>query len=390
MTVLDLLLGALLLAAVAAGLRRGLLATVGALVGLAAGAVVAYWALPLVNDAVPSARWRGPVTLAFAVVLPLLGASAGAGVGHGLRRGVDRTPLRFLDRLLGGAAGLVAAAAGIALVGPAVVATGVPVVSPALASSTVLRTIDDLTPAPVARSLASLRAAALDDGLPRLGDLLVPERTPTVPPVEVDDPALLRAAASVARISGTAYACGTSATGSGFVVAEDRVVTNAHVVTGVDRPVVELPGRGAREGRLVYLDPVDDLAVVAVDDLGVPPLEVAPTLAAGARGAVQGYPYGGPFTSSGAEVLSVATAAVPDAYGGATADREIYALAADVRPGSSGGPVLSADGRVVGVVFARAESVPDLAYAMTTAELAPVAAQAADLDAAVPAGACAR
>ena len=165
-------------------------------------------------------------------------------------------------------------------------------------------------------------------------------------------------------------------------------MTNAHVVAGVDRPVVELPGQRARVGRVVYFDPVMDLAVIAVDHLGVAPLPIAPTLAANSLAVVQGYPYGGPLTTGAARVLAVDTARVPDINGQGDAEREIYALAAVVRPGNSGGPLLSTDGHAVGIVFARAESSPDLGYAMTTAELLPVVAKAPGLGATVPSGTC--
>jgi S1-C subfamily serine protease len=388
-TVLDLVLLVVLLLALAAGLSRGLLATLGGLVGLILGGLAAFWAVPAVNDWLPSSEWRGPVSIAVAVMLPLFGASLGAGLGRNLRQGVDRTSLRPLERLLGGVANVVVAALALSFVGNAVVATGAPGVASAVSSSAVLRTIEDLTPPAVGRPLAQMRAMVLDDGLPRLNILLVPRQAPVVPAVDLDNPELEEAAQSVARISGIAYACGKSSTGSGFVVAPDRLVTNAHVVAGVDRPVVELPDSAALEGRVVYFDPVDDLAVIAVEGMTAEPLDMAPTLTTGDRAVVQGYPYGGPFTSTSAGVLGVNTARVPGAYGGRGANREIYSLAAVVRPGNSGGPVLTTDGRIAGVIFARADSEADIGYAMTNAELRPVAAQAAGLDTPVSSGRCA-
>ncbi|GGM33966.1 MarP family serine protease [Promicromonospora citrea] len=389
MTLLDLVLLLVLFVALMAGLSRGLLATLGGLIGLVVGGIASFWAVPAVNDLLPTTQWRGPVSVAVAVLLPLFGASIGAAMGSRLRQGVDRTALRPLERLLGGVANLGVVALALSFVGNAVSATGVPGVAPAVSSSAVLRTIEELTPPAVGRPLAQARAFVLDDGLPRLNILMTPGQAAEVPSVDLDDPQLEAAARSVARISGVAYACGTSSTGSGFVVATDRVVTNAHVVAGVDRPVVELPGGEVREGRVVYYDPVDDLAVIAVPDLTAEPLPVVAPLAVGDSAVVQGYPYGGPFTSGSAGVIQVAPTMVPDSYGGSAAEREVYSLAAVVRPGNSGGPVLTTDGAVAGVVFARDETNPDVGYAMTSTELRPVAEQAPALAAPVSTGRCA-
>ncbi|MFG6502599.1 MarP family serine protease [Microbacterium sp. P05] len=388
MIAIDVALVLLLVLAALVGVRRGLLASLGLFAGLAAGAVAAYWVLPFVNEIVPVAPWRGVAVIAAGLLLLVVGAVIGGGIGRMLRRGADRIKLRIPERILGGFVSVVAAALAMSFVGSALVSTGVPVVATALSSSTVLRTIDSTTPAPVRAALAELRGTVFGDGLPRLGQLLEPSLVPTTPQVALDDPALTRAAQSVAKVTGVAYACGISASGTGFVAAPDRVVTNAHVVAGVDQPVVELPGRVAREGRVVYFDPVDDLAVIAVDDLDADPLPVVPTLGLGATAVVQGYPYGGPFTSGAAQVLSVGTAPVPDIYDDASTGREIYALSATVRPGNSGGPLLTPAGEVAGVVFARSETDEQLGYAMTSTELLPVLAQAGDLDDAVAPGAC--
>ena len=388
MIVVDVLVVLVLVAALAAGFQRGLFASIGTLVGLAAGAFAAYWFTPLVSAWVTSPTWRGPVVLIAAIGLVVIGAAVGAAVGRALRSGADRLKLRGIERFLGGIASVAAAALALALIAPAIVVAGIPVISSAVASSYMLRAIDAVTPAPVDAALAQLRGAVLDDGLPRLGELLGPATVDPAPPIALDDPELERAAASVARVSGTAYACGRGSTGTGFVIAPDRLVTNAHVVAGVDTPLVELPGVPAREGRIVYFDPIDDLAVIAVDDLGAEPLPFTSTLAAGTAAAVQGYPHGGPFTMSTAGVQSTGTASVPDIYDESWNPREIYSLQAEVRPGNSGGPVLTEDGAVAGVVFARAENDPDVGYAMTMTELTPVAAQAPSLTERVPSGRC--
>lgn len=259
-----------------------------------------------------------------------------------------------------------------------------------MASSRVLGVIDGVIPRPVAAGLARLRGDVLGAGLPSLGILLAPGEVAPATPVALDDPEITAAAASVARITGTAYACGISLTGSAFVVAPGRLVTNAHVVAGVDAHVVELPGQDAHEGGVVYFDAAEDLAVIAVDEVDAAPLPLTTTLPVGASAVVQGYPYGGPFTQTPAQVLSVGSAAVPDIGAATTSLRSIYALAAGIEPGDSGGPLLDADGAVAGIVFARAQTDQNRGYAMTVEELMPVVARAGALQAAVPTGNCSR
>ncbi len=390
MQIVDIVVLVLLVVALIIGFQRGLLASLGTLVGLGIGAVAAYWLIPLVTAAMPWPMWRALAALAATVLLLVGCAALGSAAGTALRRGVDRTPLRSVDRVLGGGLTLVAAALAVSLVGSGLAATGTPVVSTAIASSRVLTVIENLVPRPLQAGLAELRGAVLGDAIPTLGGLLLPGTAVVEPPVRLDDPELAEAAASVARITGVAYACGISSSGSGFVIAEDRVVTNAHVVAGVDRPVVELPGREARDGEVVYFDPVGDIAVIAVDDLDADPLDVVSVLPAGSSAAVQGYPHGGPFESMSAAVLAVGVVPVPDIYDDSSHPREIYTLDANVRPGNSGGPLLTAQGDVAGLVFARGGDAETRGYASTSTELASIVAGAAGWGSPASSGTCTR
>jgi S1-C subfamily serine protease len=390
MPFIDIVLIALLAIALIVGLSRGFLATIGFFAGLALGAVAAYWVTPFVGQWVTAPSWRGPLMILSGVLLLLIGSGLGSAVGGFFRRGADRIKLRVPERLLGGVVNVAAAALAISFAAGSLTPAGVPVVSAALGSSTVVRTIDDLTPAPMRGALAELRGSVFAEGIPRLGQLIQIGPVPSAPEIALDDPALTQAAQSVARVSGTAYACGVTSSGSGFVVADGRVVTNAHVVAGVDTPVVELPGQPAREGRVVYFDPIDDIAVVSVDGLDATALPIVSTLGVGSPAVVQGYPGGGPFTSGSAQVLSEGTVPVPDIYDASSTPRDIYALAAVVRPGNSGGPLLTTTGEVAGIVFARSDTDDNVGYAMTPAELEPVMAQMGSLSAPVASGSCTR
>jgi len=388
MAVVDIVLLAILVIALITGLVRGLLASIGVLAGLVAGGIAAVWIAPILARLVPVPVWGSVLELAAWAALLGIGASIGGIMGAWLRRGVDRTPLRLVDRVLGGAVGLAATALVVSLAATGIVATGIPSVSPAVASSRVIRTIDGMIPVPVQQTLAQVRSALAADGLPAVGTLLTPDAVAPADPVPLDDPEIAAATGSVARITGVAYACGTSRTGSGFAVSAEEVVTNAHVVAGVDTPVVQLPGRSAHQGRVVYFDAGQDLAVIAVPGLGAVPLRLSDPLPIGAAAVVAGYPYGGPFALGAAQVLSGGSARVPDIYGEHVETRPVYALDAHVRPGNSGGPLLTAQGTVAGVVFARAEDRPDRGYAIADQALAPVVARLGSFTAPVSSGRC--
>lgn len=389
---LDVLLVLALLVFIGEGVRNGIARSLGAILGVIAGGAVAFLAIPLLAAAVPDRFARVAVIVAVSLVLLFGGRALGARIGRGIRdRDPDSEGPGPGSRLTGGLANGVIAALTISLVAGGVGSMGVPLFSQAISGSYVLRAIDAVTPAPVDAALSRLRAAVLEEGLPVISEALGGVTTsPGIPDVPTDTDPLTAAAQSVVRIGGTAFACGQNQTGTGFVVATDRIVTNAHVVAGVDQPIVEAPNGQSLEGRVVYLDPIDDLAVVAVEGLLAPALALSPELPVGAQAVVEGYPFGGPFTTGAAEVLAVSTEQIPDIYGSARSPREIYTLAALVQPGNSGGPLLSTDGRVAGVVFARSADDDELGYAMTNAELEPVSSAAAGLTERVSSGSCVR
>lgn len=388
LTILDLVLILALVSYLVYGLRNGFLVTVGGIVGFAAGAIAAFFAVPLVSGYVPDPAWRLTATIAAAVVLVLLGHGLGTMVGRQIRGVVRIQPLRAVDRLVGGVVNVAVSALVMSMLAFSVSSLGVPVISQQLAESKVIRFIEGLTPTPVKATMAQLRSTVIGTGIPVLLEGLDQAPTVAAPDAATDTPALNRAAESVLRIAGTAYQCGQNQTGTGFVVATDRVVTNAHVVAGVSQPVVELPGGDALQGRVVYFDPRHDLAVLAVDGLPASPLPFSADLPSGSAAAFAGYPHGGPFQSKPATVQDIATVLVPDIYGNNPAPEDIYRLAGDVQPGNSGGPLLTTDGQVAGVIFAKATSGSETGFAITMDDLNPVAAQAAALSSPVSSGQC--
>jgi S1-C subfamily serine protease len=387
---LDVALAVLLLAYLVYGFRSGLIRSIGAIVGVVAGAVAATFVSPLLASLVHDAPTRVIATVVVSCVLILLGHALGATAGHAVARTVVRGPLGIVDRVLGAGVNVVVAALVASVVATSVVALGVPFLAQPIAGSVVLRTIGTLTPPPVSRAVAQLRNTVVRNGLPQLGEALgTPVQRPSVPAAPESE-ALTAAARSVVKVSGTAYACGQDQSGSGFVIAPNRVLTNAHVLTGVTSPVVLTSDGDAHVGSIVHFDPRSDLAVVAVPGLAVPVLKVAPTPSTGATGVVDGYPFGGPFTSSGARVLSISEERVHDVTGSGSSVRSLATLAADVEQGDSGGPLLSKQGTVLGIIFAKSAATPDVGYAMTPQQFSGIVRNAARYEDPVSSGACVR
>ena len=148
--IVDAVVVLVLLGTTASGLRSGFAATLGALVGLAAGACAAVWAMPLVSDAVDP-PWRLVAVLGSLIALLLVGSGIGGRIGHVVRRGADRLHLGIIDRLLGGALGLVIGLVVVFLAGSVVTGSNVsgsdfPALASAVDTSRVLQFVDQVTP----------------------------------------------------------------------------------------------------------------------------------------------------------------------------------------------------------------------------------------------------
>ena len=180
-------------------------------------------------------------------------------------------------------------------------------------------------------------------------------------------------------MQGTALSCDRSIEGSGFVYAPQHVLTNAHVVAGVDRGADGDHVDGTvYPAKVVLYDPQVDIAVLYVPGLNLTPLQFDDQGQAGAEAVVAGYPLDHSFTAVAARIGGTQDAVGPDIYQTGTVDRQIFEIRAEVQPGNSGGPLLSPSGTVYGVVFAAAVDTSDTGFALTASEVASDASAGAD------------
>ncbi|ALE07273.1 colicin V production protein [Arthrobacter sp. ERGS1:01] len=370
------------------GLNAGLLVSLGGLIGFVAGAVAAFFAAPFANQYAPGPGWRTAFVIGATVILIVAGHAVGIRLGRAIGKTVKSGSIRSVNRILGGALNVAVGAAVISILAAGVTNLGIPAVSKQLGDSVVISKIDTWTPDPVKVAAAQLRSLVLDEGIPQILNPSGANAQVPVPNASTDTPAWNAAAESVLKISGTAFQCGQSQTGTGFVVAPDRVMTNAHVVSGVAMPIVQTRDQGALRARVVYFDPVKDLAILAVDGLNVAPLKTAANLPSNSTAAFAGYPLGGPLQVRPATVVSSGPLLIPDITGTSKSLLDVYQLAGNVQSGNSGGPLLDTSGRVVGVVFAKSTTPEPVGFAFTMGEVNPVIEAAPLLNSTVGSGTC--
>ena len=142
------------------------------------------------------------------------------------------------------------------------------------------------------------------------------------------------------------------ATGSGFVIGKGgSIVTNAHVVEGAGTVTVRFGDRKTARARVAGRDPSTDIALLLVDPDG---LKLRPLELGSSKGVRVGDPtvaIGNPFgldRTLTTGVISALQRSIPSLQRGFTINNVIQTDAA-LNPGNSGGPLIDARGKVIGV-----------------------------------------
>ena len=389
MNTLDVILLFLLLAYAISGYWQGFITGAFATAGLLFGGLFGIWLAPtLLGDADPSV-W---VSLG-ALFIVLLAASFGQAllqfVGSRIRAKITWQPVRALDAVGGAALSVVAVLVVTWALGVAITGARLPWVSQEVRNSEVLSRVNDVMPARAVRALSSFNEVVGSSFFPRYLEPFAPERIVEVgpPPAKIaSDPEVAAAAPSVVKIHGES-SCGGGVEGTGFLYSPDRVMTNAHVVAGVATPKV-ITDDGEVDTTVVYYNPDIDVAVLQVDGLGLPHLSFDREAEAGDPAAVLGYPEDGPYDVRGARIRAEQRLRSPDIYGEGTVIREVYSVRSTIRPGNSGGPMVSPDGEVLGVVFAASVTDQSTGYVLTADQVGQAAAEGLNNSDPVTSGPC--
>jgi len=207
--------------------------------------------------------------------------------------------------------------------------------------------------------------------------------------IPINSPAIqavaTKAESSIVRI--TSFACGGIISGSGFVVAPDLVMTNAHVIAGAHRPIIKY-GTQSYEGVPILFSQSMDVTILHVKGLPANPLTLLDReVADNTPVAVLGYP-GGNYTALPGIVIDKQLIQSSNLYGVGAFGRQAYEVKANVAEGSSGGPMITENGKVVGVIFAKSIITENYGYALTSSSLQSLVHQAQTSTRRISTGTC--
>ncbi|MFF1460570.1 MarP family serine protease [Streptomyces sp. NPDC058330] len=380
MNVLDILLlvGAVWFAVI--GYRQGFVVGILSVIGFLGGGLVAVYLLPVIWDRMTDGSEVSSTAAIVAVVIVIVCASVGQAftthLGNKLRRYITWSPARALDATGGALVNVVAMLLVAWLIGLLLAGTSLPTLGKAVRNSSVLLGVSRVMPDQASNWFRDFSSVLAQNGFPQVFSPFANEPITEVSPPDpalVGSPVAARAKKSIVKVVGMAPGCGKVLEGTGFVFSDRRVMTNAHVVGGVDEPTVQIGGEGRLyDAKVVLYDWRRDIAVLDVPDLDAKPLRFTDSdndAKSGDSAIVAGFPENGAYDVRSARIRGRIDANGPDIYHRGTVRRDVYSLYATVRQGNSGGPLLTPDGKVYGVVFAKSLDDPDTGYALSADEI---------------------
>ncbi|MCL2394240.1 MAG: MarP family serine protease [Acidimicrobiaceae bacterium] len=363
---LDLVIVLVAAAAALGGYRLGFLARAVSWIGLGLGLYLGARFLPDILNAFNLARPGQRLITAAAVLIgaAFVGQALGLLVGGRLHAALPLGPLRTVDRVVGAGVGVFGVFVALWLLLPAISSVpGLP--AQATQGSAIARWVSRQNGPP--GTLQALRRVVGQQTFPAVFNALRDNGSAGPPPADTSLSATVsaRVAASTVRVQG--QACDRIQDGSGFAIAPNLVVTNAHVVAGepLGETNVDTPSGRQLPATVIRFDPDRDLALLSVPGLDDTPLSIG-TASVGDQGAVFGHPGGQtPLAITPARISSEVDAVGQDLYDSHTTSRDVFILASDLAPGDSGGALVMPSGQVAGVAFAIDPNESGTSYALS-------------------------
>jgi S1-C subfamily serine protease len=392
--VLDLILIVVVAAFAVSGYRQGFIVGVLSFFGFVGGALLGAEFGPNISRALVGGQTQQDViAVVLLVSFAVIGQFIASSIGTAMRSTVTWRSATALDSVGGAAVSVVSVLLIAWVVGSVLIGSPFPVVDQQVNDSLALQTLDKFMPAPAKTMFSDFRRllasnstyAEVFSGIGAERILAIPAPDPAV----LQSQGFLAARSRVVRVQGIAPSCERSIEGSGFVISPDHILTNAHVVAGVTSKQTVSTVRGNLRAQVVFYDPQVDVAVLYVPGLDLQPLQFAAQASPGDSAVVAGFPLDAESLHTvPARIGDIQNAQGPNIYQTSTVTRQIYEIRALVESGNSGGPLLSPQGTVDGVVFAAAVGVSDTGFALTAAQVLPDARAGENATTPVSTGTC--
>lgn len=374
MNIVDLIIIAIIIFAVIrwvkSGLVQGLFSLLGVIIGLLVGALVAPYVMKFFET--PFTRFSGAVLII--VLCLVLFDTLFEYVGYKLSNFIVKPWAIKTNAILGGVFGVFFSIVFVWLMAAMLMGSPSAQFNEQIQNSSIIKALDSRLP-PTPPLLARINGLITPLEFPQVFVGGPPKLTePVAPTGSVDIQAAVKnAGRSTVRIG--APGCGGILYGSGYVVAQNLVMTNAHVLAGTKGVTVE-DTNGQHKATVVYFNPDLDVAVLRTSGLAGAPLKLEDSIKSrGTAAVVLGYPGGGNFKAVSASVLRNLNAVGLNIYGSSMAPRNIYEIQTNIVPGNSGGPVVLPDGTVIGMVFASSDSGQAIGYGITSPALKSIVAE---------------
>jgi S1-C subfamily serine protease len=374
--VLDLILIVVVIAFAVSGYRQGFIVGILSFLGFVGGALLGAQFGPAISRALVGGQTQQDIIAVILLVsFAVIGQFIASSVGTAMRSTVTWRSATVLDSIGGSVVSVISVLLIAWVVGSVLNGSPFPVVDQQVNNSLTLQTLDKVVPQPAKTMFSDFRRLLASNstyaevfsgiGAERIMSIGAPD------PAVVNGSAIASAASRVVKVTGVAPSCQRSIEGSGFVISTDHIMTNAHVVAGVTQDQKVIADGRVLSATVVYYDPEVDVAVLYVPGLDLSPLQFAGQANPGDSAVVAGYPLNASSLHTvPARIGGIQNAQGPNIYQTTTVTRQIYEIRAVVESGNSGGPLLSPQGTVDGVVFAAAVGVNDTGFALTTSQVA--------------------
>jgi len=168
---------------------------------------------------------------------------------------------------------------------------------------------------------------------------------------------------------------GGFSTGTGFLVAKNKIITNKHVISDmlVEEMEVIFPSHRSLSGKkmwaeILYEDEVLDAAILKIPEVSSTPLVFEEESAAGFRRGRDVIAIGSPGTGDSSVIENAVSRGLLSSevtIGGT----KYYQVSISVNPGNSGGPLIGLSGQVLGMITLKGATVEGIAYAIPAGRL---------------------